>query len=345
MATAKSIDSFQKHRDIGTEKDRTDIVRMRRMRRTGNLRDMVRETHLSPDDFILPLFVDEGLDERTPVQSMPGIWRETEQSVVKAVKEAESAAVPAVILFGVSHKKDDSGSDSMKKNGLLDRMVGRVRDACPDIAIITDLCFCEYTDHGHCGVLDKRGDVDNDLTLDNLQQQALIAAQAGADMIAPSGMMDGTVAALRKALDGGGFSHLPIMSYSTKFASAFYGPFRDAAGCSLGKGHRKTYQMDPANGREAIRESLIDEAEGADILMVKPGMAYLDILAELRAQTRLPLAVYQVSGEYAMIKFAAEAGALDERDVMMESLLAFKRAGADLILSYFSVEAARALQG
>ena len=314
------------------------------MRRNEGLRAMIRETHLSPDDFILPLFVEEGLAERAPVKSMPGIWRETEKSVVQAVKDAESAGVRAVILFGVSRKKDAIGSDSMKKGGLLDRMVSRVRQECPDIILITDLCFCEYTDHGHCGVIDGCGDVDNDLTLENLQHQALIAAQAGADVLAPSGMMDGTVAALRLALDRGGFSHLPIMSYSTKFASAFYGPFRDAAGCSLGKGNRKTYQMDPANGREAIRESLIDEEEGADILMVKPGMAYLDVLARLRDQTRLPLAVYQVSGEYAMIKFAAQAGALNADDVMMESLLAFKRAGADLILSYFSVDAAKLLQ-
>ena len=320
-------------------------TRLRRMRRSESLRAMVRETHLSPDDFILPVFVEEGLAERAPVKSMPGIWRETEKSVVQAVKDAESAGVRAVILFGVSRKKDASGSDSIKKGGLLDRMVSRVRQECPDIILITDLCFCEYTDHGHCGVIDSCGDVDNDLTLENLQRQALIAAQAGADMLAPSGMMDGAVASLRRALDGGGFSHLPIMSYSTKFASAFYGPFRDAAGCSLGKGNRRTYQMDPANGREAIRESLIDEAEGADILMVKPGMAYLDVLARLRDQTRLPLAVYQVSGEYAMIKFAAQAGALNADDVMMESLLAFKRAGADLILSYFSVDAAKLLQG
>lgn len=341
MTMAKKSNIFQKTKG-GTETPVTN--RLRRLRRTENLRALVRETHLTPDDLILPLFVDEGISERTPVKSMPGIWRETEKSVVAAVKDAENAGVRAVILFGVSHKKDAAGGDSIRKGGLLDRMVSRVRQQCTDITLITDLCFCEYTDHGHCGVIDARGDVDNDLTLENLQQQALIAARAGADMLAPSGMMDGTVASLRQALDGNGFSHLPIMSYSTKFASAFYGPFRDAAGCSLGKGNRKTYQMDPANGREAIRESLIDEAEGADILMVKPGMAYLDVLARLRDQTRLPLAVYQVSGEYAMIKFAAQAGALNEKDVMMESLLAFKRAGADLILSYFAVEAARVLK-
>jgi porphobilinogen synthase len=319
--------------------------RLRRLRRTENLRAMLCETHLTPDDLVLPLFVEEGLSERAPVKSMPGIWRETEKSVVDAAKSAQASGIRAVMLFGVSRRKDATGSDAMKSGGLLDRMVSRVKEACPEVTVIADLCFCEYTDHGHCGVLDDSGDVHNDMTLENLQCQALVAARAGADMIAPSGMMDGTVAALRSALDGEGFAHLPIMSYSTKFASSFYGPFRDAAGCSLGKGNRKTYQMNPANGREAVRESLIDEAEGADILMVKPGMAYLDVLTRLRDQTRLPLAVYQVSGEYAMIRFAAQAGAIDADAVMMESLLAFKRAGADLILSYFAVDAARALQG
>lgn len=338
MITARKSGIFQRARAADESKPAT---RLRRLRRTENLRAMVRETQLSADDLIMPLFVEEGLAERAPVKSMPEVWRETEHSIAAAVKETESAGVRAVILFGVSRCKDPEGGDAMKKGGLLDRMITRVRQECPDITLIADICFCEYTDHGHCGVLDDRGDVDNGRTLENLQRQALIAAEAGADMLAPSGMMDGTVAALRAALDGNGFSHLPIMSYSTKFASAFYGPFRDAAGCSLGKGNRKTYQMDPANGREAIRESLIDEAEGADILMVKPGMPYLDILARLRQQTNLPLAVYQVSGEYAMIKFAARAGALNESDVMMETLLAFKRTGADLILSYFAAEAAR----
>jgi porphobilinogen synthase len=338
------VNIFQRARVESNGQPDASQSRLRRLRRTETLRAMMCETRLTPDDFILPLFVEEGLEARAPVKSMPGVWRETEKSVVDAVKAARAEGIKAVMLFGVSRKKDSIGSDALKRDGLLDRMVDRVKTACPEVTVIADLCFCEYTDHGHCGVLDDSGDVANDLTLENLQLQALVAARAGADMIAPSGMMDGSVAALRSALDGGGFSHLPIMSYSTKFASSFYGPFRDAAGCSLGKGNRKTYQMNPANGREAIRESLIDEAEGADILMVKPGMAYLDVLARLRDQTRLPLAVYQVSGEYAMIRFAAEAGALDASAVMMESLLAFKRAGADLILSYFAVDAARVLQ-
>lgn len=313
-------------------------VRPRRLRRTDALRSLVRETHLSPDDFIYPLFIAEGSEAREPVKSMPGIFRETEKTFPTALKKAEDAGVKAVMLFGIPKHKDAIGSDSLKSNGLLARMVRRAKDTCPDLIVMADLCFCEYTEHGHCGVLDDRGDVDNDMTLENLAVQALVAANAGADLLAPSGMMDGTISTLRNALDGEGYTHIPLMAYSTKFASAFYGPFRDAAACSLGKGNRRTYQMDPANGREAVRESLLDEAQGADILMVKPGMPYLDVLANIRKETRLPLAVYQVSGEYAMIKHAAAAGALDAEAVMLESLIAFKRAGADLILSYFAPE-------
>lgn len=324
-------------------------VRMRRLRRTPSLRALVRETHLRPEDFIHPLFIEENLAARSPVGSMPGVFRETENSLAAALKDSEKAGVRAAMLFGVSHCKDARGSDSLKPDGLLARMISRAKDACPDMTIIADLCFCEFTDHGHCGPLDDHGDVDNDATLENLAVQAVTAARAGADMVAPSGMMDGMVAAIRRGLDSQGFSHIPIMSYAAKFASAFYGPFRDAAGCSLGhagatvRRDRKSYQMDPANGREALREALEDEREGADILMVKPGMMYLDILARLREATRLPLAAYQVSGEYAMLKFAAQAGALDENAVMLESLTAFKRAGADLILTYSAPQAARIL--
>ena len=323
-------------------------VRPRRLRRTGFLRDMVREARLSPDDFIYPLFIAEGTGEREPIASMPGIFRETEKTLPAAIKQAEQAGLKAVMLFGIPRHKDAIGSDSLKKDGLLSRMVRRAKNSAPDLTVMADLCFCEYTDHGHCGVLNETGDVDNDGTLENLAAQALVAAEAGADLLAPSGMMDGTIAVLRGALDGNGFSHIPLMAYSTKFASAFYGPFRDAAGCSLDSkkpgGNRKTYQMDPANGREALRESLLDEAQGADILMIKPGMPYLDVLANLRRETLLPIAVYQVSGEYAMIRHAAQAGALNAEAVMMESLVAFKRAGADLILSYFAPEAAAILQ-
>ena len=318
-------------------------VRPRRLRRSESLRSLVRESKLTADDFIYPMFIAAGNGPREALSAMPGIFRESEATFAAALRDVAASGLKAVMLFGVPDRKDALGSEAMRADGLLARMIRRAKDTCPELTVIADVCFCEYTDHGHCGVLDTRGDVDNDATLVNLGIQAVVAAEARADIIAPSGMMDGTIEALRGALDDAGFSHLPLMAYSTKFASGFYGPFRDAAGCALGKGNRKTYQMDPANGREAIRESLLDEAQGADMLMVKPGMPYLDILAEIRRETRLPLAVYQVSGEYAMIKFAAQAGALDEQTVMMESLLAFKRAGADLILSYFAPDAVKLL--
>ncbi len=319
------------------------FTRLRRLRRSDAMRSMVRETSLDKHDFIYPIFIEENITEPCPVASMPGIMRHTEKSLEKAIREAADTGIQAVLLFGVSHNKDATGSDSLKENGLLSRMIKRAKDTCPDMLVIADLCFCEYTDHGHCGPIDKNGDVNNDATLSNLQKQAVTAVRAGADIVAPSGMMDGMVSAIRKGLDDNGFTDTPIMSYSSKFASSFYGPFRDAAGCSLGKGNRKTYQLDPANIRQALREAKTDEAEGADILMVKPGMPYLDVLARLRALTDLPLAAYQVSGEYAMIKFASQSGALDETSVMMESLLAFKRAGADMIISYFALKAAKEL--
>lgn len=324
-------------------------TRLRRLRRTENLRALMRENRVTVDDFIYPIFVEEQATERAPIGSMPGIFRETEVTLPLAVKDVAKHKVKAVILFGISHNKDHSGSDSMHSGGLLARMIAEAKNASPDTLVIADVCFCEYTDHGHCGVLDHNHDVDNDRTIENIAIQSVIAAEAGADMIAPSGMMDGQVAAIRTALDENGFSHIPIMAYAAKYASAFYGPFRDAAGCALGKGanmgnsDRKTYQMDPANLREAVREAEMDEIEGADILMVKPGMAYLDILARLRDETNLPLAAYQVSGEYAMMKYAAQAGALNYDDVMLENLMAFKRAGADLILTYCALDAAVAL--
>ena len=320
-------------------------VRMRRLRRTEALRDMVRENHLSVSDLILPLFVEEDLTEPVEIQSMPGVYRETEKSLKDKMQQVADSGIKAVMLFGVSHNKDCTGSDSMSPNGLLARMVSTAKQIAPDVMVIVDLCFCEYTDHGHCGPINTMGDVDNDKTVENIAMQAVIAAEAGADMVAPSGMMDGQVSAIRHALDVTGFSHVPIMAYAAKFASVFYGPFRDAAGCSLGHdtnvpAHRKSYQMDPANGREAIRDALMDEQEGADILMVKPGMPYLDVLKDLRNNTELPLAAYQVSGEYAMMQFGAQAGAVSFQDVMMESLLAFKRAGADLILTYSALDVA-----
>ncbi len=314
-------------------------TRLRRLRRTGSLRALVRETTLSAQDLILPIFVEEGVDEPVPISSMPGVSRVPERALARHVEMLARDGVKALMLFGISHAKDADGTDSLNPKGLMARMTRIAKDAAPEIVVMTDNCFCEYTDHGHCGVL-RDGDVANDVTLTSLARQAVVAADAGADLVAPSAMMDGQIAAIRAALDGAGHQGVPVMAYSTKFASAFYGPFRAAAGCDL-IGDRKAYQMDPMNAREALRESAEDEAEGADILMVKPGLAYLDVLTRLRDQTRLPLAVYQVSGEYAMIKFAGLAGALDEARVVRETLGAFKRAGADLILSYFTHDVVR----
>lgn len=316
--------------------------RFRRLRRTAHLRGMVRETRLSATDLILPIFVEEGIAAPVPIASMPGVVRHTEAGLGDAVARAWEAGIRAVILFGVSRNKDESGSDTWNPEGLLARMVRSARAAAPDMVVISDNCFCEYTDHGHCGVV--HGDeVLNDATLANLQRQAVTAARAGVDMLAPSGMMDGMIAAMRAGLDAEGFSHVPIMSYSTKFASAFYGPFRDAVDSSF-KGTRSAYQMDFCNGREALAESMQDEMEGADILMVKPGIAYLDVIADIRAHSQRPLAVYQVSGEYAMMKAAVAAGVMEERALVMETMTAFRRAGADLILTYFAEDVARWLR-
>ena len=324
-------------------------VRMRRLRQNDAIRDMVQENHLQISDLIYPIFVEEDIDEPAAIPSMPGVVRETEKTLVTRMKEVSNLGIKAVMLFGVSHHKDHSGSDSLTPNGLMARMIDTAKKAAPNVCIIADLCFCEYTDHGHCGPINERKDVDNDKTVENIAMQAVIAAEAGADMVAPSGMMDGQISGIRHALDVTGFSHVPIMAYAAKFASVFYGPFRDAAGCSLGHNenvpaHRKTYQLNPANSREAIRDALMDEQEGADILMVKPGMPYLDILSKLREKSELPLAAYQISGEYAMIRLAAEAGALDYQSAMMESLLGFKRAGADMILTYSACDAAKWLK-
>jgi porphobilinogen synthase len=310
------------------------FARPRRLRSSETLRSLVRENAISANDLIYPIFVEEEIDEPLPINSMPGVSRIPEKLLHKEIEAVAREGVKSVVLFGVSHHKDATGSDSFKSQGLLARMIAKTKAASPELAVIADVCFCEYTDHGHCGVV--AGDkVLNDVTIENLGRQAVIAAEAGADIVAPSAMMDGQVAAIRMALDGAGHLETPIMAYSSKFASAFYGPFRAAAGSSL-KGDRKTYQMDPFNGREALRESEIDEDEGADFLMVKPGLPYLDILARLRERTLLPIVCYQVSGEYAMIKFAAQAGALDEHRVVRETLGAFKRAGADLIITYFA---------
>ena len=315
------------------------VTRLRRLRRTEALRSLVRENTVTMNDLIYPIFVEEEIDERRPISGMPGIYRIPEKQLSAEIKTLNEEGIKAIMMFGVSHHKDAIGSDSWQSDGLVARMIRIAKNAAPELVVMADTCFCDYTDHGHCGVVEN-GHVHNDLTIANLARQAVIAADAGADVVAPSAMMDGQITAIRKALDEAGHDQTPIMAYSSKFSSGCYGPFREALGVEL-KGDRKAYQMDPFNGREALRESLLDEAEGADFLMVKPGLPYLDVLTHLREHTLLPIAVYQVSGEYAMIKFAAIAGALDEKRVVRETLGAFKRAGADLILSYFARDIAR----
>ncbi len=319
--------------------------RFRRKRINPVLRDLLQETHLSVNDFIYPLFVRSGEGIRDEVGSMPGVYQMSIDEVIKECDTLKTLGIYSIILFGIPDVKDSVGSDAMCEHGIMAQTVRAIKSAHPDMFVITDLCFCEYTDHGHCGVLDPVLEtVDNDITLDNLATQAVVHAKAGVDMIAPSGMMDGMIQAIRGGLDGAGFVNLPIMSYSTKFASAYYGPFRDVAESSPGKGDRKSYQMNPANRREAIAESVSDELEGADILMVKPALAYMDIIRDVRENTTLPLAVYNVSGEYSMLKMAAKAGVIDYDAVMMETLLGFKRAGADMIITYHAKEAALLLQ-
>jgi len=316
------------------------LNRPRRLRRTEVLRRMVRETRLSPDNLIQPIFVCPGRGVFNPINAMPGVAQLSPDMALREAREIAGAGVPAVILFGLPQHKDAIGSEAWSDNGSVQTAIREIKEHVPDLAVITDVCMCEYTDHGHCGAV-KDGDVDNDATLELLRREALSHARAGADIVAPSDMMDGRVGAIRAVLDENGFARVPIMAYSAKYASAFYGPFREAAESAPAFGDRRSYQMDPANGREALRESAHDEAEGADILMVKPGLAYLDVLARLRERTQLPLAVYQVSGEYSMIRFAAQAGAIDERTIVRETLGAFKRAGADLILSYFARDVIR----
>jgi porphobilinogen synthase len=313
-------------------------VRPRRLRRTAALRTMFQETEFSLDDLILPIFVEEDIDDFQEIRSMPGVMRIPEARLASEVERYARAGVRAVMTFGVSHNKDAVGSNTWSEDGLVARIARTCKTAVPEMVVISDTCFCEYTGHGHCGVLCD-GDVDNAATLVNLGKQAVIAGRAGADFIAPSAAMDGQVAAIRAALDGAGLSGTAIMSYSTKIASSLYGPFREAGGATL-RGDRKAYQMNPMNRREAVRESLQDELEGADVVMVKPAGMYLDMLSDIRSASRLPLAAYQVSGEYAMIRFASAAGAINEYPVVRESIGALKRAGADLILTYFAMDIA-----
>jgi porphobilinogen synthase len=319
------------------------INRPRRLRRTETLRRMIRETRLAPDDLIQPFFVCPGRDVRRPISSMPGVAQMSVDQVVRAARETHSAGVPATILFGIPPHKDPQGSEAWNDQGEVQRAIREIKEHVPGLAVITDVCMCEYTDHGHCGVV-LGNDVDNDATLELLSREALSHARAGADMIAPSDMMDGRVGAIRRTLDENGFMHVPIMAYSAKFASAFYGPFREAAESAPQFGDRRSYQMDPPNGDEAMREIALDLAEGADIVMVKPALPYLDLIYRAKHEFRVPIAAYNVSGEYSMLRAAGLNGWLDEERAVMEVLTSIKRAGADMILSYFATEAAKRLK-
>jgi len=319
--------------------------RFRRTRMNQHLRHLVRQTKVSVDDFIYPLFARSGKGIKDEVPSMPGVFQMSIDEIVKECSVLKRLGIYCIILFGIPDVKDSVGSDALSQNGIIAQTVKAIKDTHPDMFVVTDLCFCEYTDHGHCGIIDHvHQTVDNDATLEISSVQALVHAKAGADMIAPSGMMDGIIASLRKALDDNGYENLPIMSYSTKFASGYYGPFRDVAESTPSFGDRSSYQMDPANRREAIAESVADEAQGADILMVKPALAYLDIIRDVKQSISLPLAVYNVSGEYAMLKLAGRHNLIDYERVVMETMIGFKRAGADIIISYHAKEVAEILQ-
>lgn len=317
--------------------------RPRRMRKNSAFRSLIRETHLSPDQFIYPIFVMPGKKVREEIPSMPGVFRVSVDQLAAEAKECLSLGINSVILFGLPEKKDAMGSGAHIKDGIIQRAIKELKNKAPQLIVTTDVCLCEYTDHGHCGCLINNS-VDNDTTLEILAKTALSHAVAGADMVAPSDMMDGRVAEIRAALDENNFESIPIMSYAVKYASSFYGPFRDAADCAPQFGDRRSYQMDPANSREALREATLDVDEGADILMVKPAVAYLDIISKLRDEFDLPIAAYHVSGEYAMIKAAAEKGWIDGEKVMAETMLSIKRAGADIIITYFAKEMAKLLQ-
>jgi len=317
--------------------------RTRRLRKTDNIRRLVRENRLHIDDLIYPLFIEEGHGIETEIDSMPGIKRYSLDTISKELDEVTALGIPAVLLFGIPGTKDEIGSETWNENGIIQRAIAFIKKHYPELYVITDVCFCEYTSHGHCGVI-HNNDVDNDATLLNISKQVVSHARAGADMVAPSGMMDGMIATIREALDQTGYYNIPVMAYAVKYASAFYGPFRDAADSTPTFGDRRTYQMDPANRDEALREATFDDQEGADILMVKPALSYLDIIRDLKNNFDRPLACYNVSGEYAMIKAAGEKGWIDEERVMMESLLSMKRAGADIIITYFAKDVARLLK-
>ena len=319
--------------------------RLRRTRRTGGLRGLVRETELSPSDFIYPIFVIAGEDVRNPIPSMPGIFQLSINHAVEEAKRAYSLGISGVLLFGIPHEKDEAASGAYDPEGVVQLATRAIKDAVPELLVVGDVCLCEYTSHGHCGVVDRgRGVVLNDVSLELLARTASTQAEAGVDVVAPSDMMDGRVAAIRAELDREGFEETPIMAYSAKYASAFYGPFREAAESAPQFGDRRGYQMDPANAREALRETALDIEEGADIVMVKPALPYLDVLRRVRERTDLPVAAYNVSGEYSMLKAAAQNGWLDEERAVMEALTGIKRAGADIIISYHAPDVARWLQ-
>jgi porphobilinogen synthase len=315
-------------------------TRMRRLRRTGLLRDLVRETSLEVRHLVSPMFVAAGTDPRTPIDAMPGVDRLSIDAAVEEAGEAASLGIPAVLLFGIPADKDEEGSGAWDEEGVVQLATRAIKAAHPDLLVIADLCLCEYTSHGHCGVLRSDGVVDNDASLELLARTAVSQAEAGADIIAPSDMMDGRVGHLRAALDEHQLADTPIMAYSAKFASAFYGPFREAADSAPAQGDRRGYQMDPANAREAVREARLDEDEGADVLMVKPALPYLDVIRRIRDSTELPIAAYNVSGEYAMLKAAAAQGLIDERAAVLEALTGIRRAGADIVISYHAKDVA-----
>ena len=317
--------------------------RTRRLRKSEGIRRLVQETKLSVDDFVYPLFIEEGENIETEIVSMPGIKRYSLDRISKELEEVVELNIPAVLLFGIPSNKDEEGTETWNDNGIMQQAIRFIKKNYPTLYVITDVCFCEYTSHGHCGII-HNNDVENDATLVNIAKQVVSHAKAGVDMVAPSGMMDGTIKMVREALDNTGFVNLPIMAYSVKYASSFYGPFRDAADSAPSFGDRRTYQMDPANRDEGLREANFDDQEGADILMVKPALSYLDIIRDLKNDFDRPIACYNVSGEYAMVKAGNEKGWIDGERVMMESLLSMKRAGADIIITYFAKEAAKILK-
>ena len=319
--------------------------RLRRVRFNEVVRNLVEENSLRVQDLIYPLFITHGENVKNAIASMPDVYQLSVDNALKECEELERLGIEAIMLFGIPAIKDSVGSEALSEQGIVAQALRAIKAKFPKMLLCVDLCFCEYTDHGHCGILNpKLQSVDNDLTLEILNKQAIVLAQAGADLIAPSGMMDGMIESLRAALDSAGFAHIPLMSYSTKFASGYYGPFRDVAQSTPSFGDRKSYQQNPANRREAILESLEDERQGADILMVKPALAYLDIVRDIRERTLLPLAVYNVSGEYAVLKFAQKAGLIDYERVLLETMLGFKRAGADIIITYHAKEIAKLLK-